>query len=141
MSHSPHIDGSTECGGLHGLEFMAAVTDYEPRTATTTSDENLAVAALADPDAFAELYDRFSGRIHLYLMRRLGNPNDASDLTQQTFLKAFASLRTFNPERGTFAAWLFTIARNSAHTNLRRNRHTNHWVLRPEDETPTSREE
>ena len=141
MSHSSRLGSSTKCGGLYGLELLTALTVYDPPAEATLSDEELAIAALTDVDAFAELYDRFSGRIHLYLMRRLGNENDAADLTQQTFLKAFASLQTFHPNRGTFVGWLFTIARNTAHTDLSRSRRAVFWPLRPEDEAEPSHEE
>lgn len=65
--------------------------------------------AQRDPAAFAALYRRYVAPIYRYVYSRLGNRNDAEDLTSQVFTEALASLAHYR-EQGTFAAWLFTIA-------------------------------
>lgn len=73
-------------------------------------DALLARAARRDPDAFAELYCRHVDRVYRYLLSRVGNVQDAQDLTAQTFTAAFEGIGQYNGQ-GVFAAWLLGIAR------------------------------
>jgi RNA polymerase sigma-70 factor, ECF subfamily len=72
-------------------------------------------------DSSAALVDLFHPRIYSYLARLTGNPADAADLTQETFVKAFANLRRFDPQR-RFSTWLFTIAKRTSCNYLRSRR-------------------
>lgn len=74
------------------------------------SDQSLAIKAQNDPAAFGELYRRYLSAVHRYHMARCGNPEDAEDLTAQTFFSALEGIRSFRGE-GSFAGWLFSIAR------------------------------
>ncbi len=76
-------------------------------------------AARHDADAFAVLYRRYVTPVYRYLCSRTGNDTDAQDLTAQVFLEALEHLPRYR-ERGTFAAWLFTIARRRAVDHYRR---------------------
>jgi RNA polymerase sigma-70 factor (ECF subfamily) len=71
-------------------------------------------AASGDSAAWRELYDAHAGCVVAYLLRSGFARGDADDLTQDTFLRALRSLRTFDPARGAFGAWLGAIARNVA---------------------------
>src|SRR4029079_9661902 len=51
-----------------------------------------------------------SARVHRLAYRLSGNPQDAEDLTQETFVRVFRSLATFAP--GTFEGWLHRITTN-----------------------------
>ncbi len=70
---------------------------------------------------YAELVGRYQSQIVNYVCRMLGNYEDAVDLSQDIFLKAYSALATYQP-RYPFAAWLFRIARNAAIDELRRRR-------------------
>lgn len=72
-----------------------------------------------DRHAFAVLVDCHQDRIFRFLLRLVGNRDEAMDLTQDTFLKVFQSLAEWRPE-APFRAWLFRIARNAAYDLLRR---------------------
>ncbi len=74
------------------------------------SDAELVREAQHRPAAFAALYQRYVAPIHRYLYSRLSNAADADDVTAEVFTEALRSLPRYR-ERGTFAAWLFTIAR------------------------------
>lgn len=63
---------------------------------------------------FAVLYDFYVKKIYNYLFYRdhMHKPT-AEDLTSQTWLKAFEKIDSFDSSKGTFAGWLFRIARNN----------------------------
>lgn len=60
-------------------------------------------------DAFVELHDRFQPRVFNFLLRRTAARSDAEDLTQETFLRAWHRLDSYQPAM-RFSTWLFTIA-------------------------------
>lgn len=105
---------------------LSDATDPDPGSDTETrasgQDRELALIAAAqrDPATFAALYQRYYARVYRYLRIRLQSEEDASDLTQQVFLKAFYALPRFRPQRAPFAAWLFTIARHVLADRYRR---------------------
>jgi len=74
-----------------------------------------------DRDAFGELVRRYQDRIFNYIVRTLGCREDALELTQDTFVKAFRSLPNYRPD-SSFRSWLFRIAGNTALDLLRRRR-------------------
>jgi RNA polymerase sigma-70 factor (ECF subfamily) len=74
-------------------------------------DGELVRAAQKDPAAFQQLYDRWAVPIYQYFYARTGEAANAEDLTSQLFLSVYQALPRYQ-HRGTFAAWLFTIARN-----------------------------
>jgi RNA polymerase sigma-70 factor (ECF subfamily) len=71
--------------------------------------------------AFQEIVRRYEGPIHNLIARIVGDHTRAEDLAQETFLKAFRGLSTFDTSR-RFSSWLFRIAHNTALDNLRRTR-------------------
>lgn len=73
------------------------------------SDAELAGRALNEPDAFAELYQRYLNPIYRYHLARTGHLAEAEDLTAETFFAALQALPGYRSE-GSFAAWLFGIA-------------------------------
>lgn len=88
-----------------------------------TDKDLVARAARGDTGAFNLLVSRWEKRLFNYAFRLTGNREDALDVCQDTFLKAFQQLhRLQDPAR--FAGWLFTIARNYclAHFRIRQRR-------------------
>lgn len=74
-----------------------------------------------DLDAFEELMNRHSQRVYRTLVGILGNPDDARDAMQDTFLKAFQHLARFEG-RSKFSTWLVSIATNTGIQRLRERR-------------------
>jgi RNA polymerase sigma-70 factor (ECF subfamily) len=74
-----------------------------------------------DRDAFALLVERYKRGIANFIGAGVRSPSDVADLTQETFLRAFAHLGTYNPELGRFSTWLYHIARNVVRTFLGRS--------------------
>jgi RNA polymerase sigma-70 factor, ECF subfamily len=93
-----------------------------PDQGATDADEALVERSLEQPEAFGEIYRRYMPCVYGYLRARTASPDEAADLTQIVFLKAMASLQTYEPRRGAFVAWLFRIARNAAADADRRRR-------------------
>ncbi len=78
-------------------------------------------AARGSVEAYNLLVSRWEKRIYNYLLRTTGNREDALDLTQDVFLKAYQNLRKLdNQER--FAPWLYRIAHNEAYSMFRKRR-------------------
>ena len=74
-------------------------------------------------EAQRELYDRTSENIYRLLLRMTASPDDAFDLAQETYLKAFTRMGQFDG-RSSVATWLYRVAVNEALQFLRRARRT-----------------
>jgi len=77
---------------------------------TDNSDAALIQAAQDDPEAFTALYERYMTNVYRYILSRVGDVQDAEDLTTQTFMVILNGLDTYRGQ-GTFLAWSFGIAR------------------------------
>ena len=71
-----------------------------------------------DADAFETLIERYSGDIYALVYRLTENPEDARDLTQDTFLSALRSIRKFRGD-AELKTWLFRIAINESRNRFR----------------------
>lgn len=76
--------------------------------------------ARGDRDAFEELHGRYARAVLGLALRRLGDRGRAEDATQDAFVAIWRSARTFDPDRGRGAAWLYAVARNAITDGLRR---------------------
>jgi RNA polymerase sigma-70 factor (ECF subfamily) len=74
-----------------------------------------------DRGEFARLVDAFSGPLYRLALKMLGNASDAEDALQNTFLKAFQHVDTFEG-RSSLSTWLYRIASNEALMMLRKRR-------------------
>jgi len=74
--------------------------------------------------AFAKIYETYFDRVFRYVVVRVGNTAEAEDITQDVFLRALDSIRSFQWRGVPFSAWLFRIAHNLLTDRLRsRGRH------------------
>jgi RNA polymerase sigma-70 factor (ECF subfamily) len=97
-------------------------------------------AKKADKKAACELLKIYYADVFAYLRRLCGNNQDAEDLTQQTFLKAWSSLGGFEG-RSKFSTWIYRIAHNIYLDWLRKNAgsmqaHPEKWWQDCRDENP-----
>jgi len=72
-------------------------------------------------EAYNLLVSRWEKRVYNYLLRITANREDALDLTQDVFLKAYQNLRKLD-DPGRFAPWLYRIAHNEAYSMFRKRR-------------------
>jgi RNA polymerase sigma-70 factor, ECF subfamily len=72
-----------------------------------------------DAEALRMFYGLYADRVHGVVLRIVGNPEDARDAVQETFVKAWRQARTYREDRGEVFAWLVLIARNTAIDHVR----------------------
>ena len=75
-------------------------------------------AAEGDPDAFEQLVLTYQSPIYNLCLRMTGDPEDAADLSQDSFLKAWRNLDSFQFE-SSFSTWLYRLASNTCLDHLR----------------------
>jgi RNA polymerase sigma-70 factor (ECF subfamily) len=83
-------------------------------------DEALVLRAQQDDErAFGELIGRYETKVYSLAMKMLRNPEDAEDVLQETFLRAYRGLKSFRGN-STFSTWIYRITANSALMKLRK---------------------
>jgi RNA polymerase sigma-70 factor (ECF subfamily) len=78
-------------------------------------------AADGDRDAYAALVRQFMDPVFRLTLRMTGNEEDARELSQETFIRAFEALGTYDPTR-PFFQWLYAISLNLSRDYLRKSR-------------------
>jgi len=90
--------------------------------------------------AFDGLILKYRSRVHAIVYNLTSNREDASDLAQDTFIKAFQSIHRFQGQ-SSFFTWLYRIAVNSTLSHLRKNRMRSFFSLeRISEDEPVARE-
>jgi RNA polymerase sigma-70 factor (ECF subfamily) len=87
----------------------------------TTAEISVEALRRGDRAEFARLVEAYSGPIHRLALKMLGQTQDAEDVLQNTFLKAFQHIRGFEG-RSSLSTWLYRIAANEALMLIRRQR-------------------
>ncbi len=116
---------------LSGAPIRCWYPESVRTSASSDFDESAGAPALPDwevaciqevqngrPEAFNPLVAHYAPRIRAYLVRMVRSHEEAEDLTQETFLKAFQALPRFDAER-PFKRWLYTIATNTGLNAIR----------------------
>jgi RNA polymerase sigma-70 factor (ECF subfamily) len=107
--------------GGSDLRDALAVADLDMER-PVDSDDALARATRANPDAFGQLYIRHRLTVYRYVRSRTSTEEDAIELTAVTFERALGAIGRYRPSGGGFVAWLLRIARNAAIDQGRRAR-------------------
>ena len=89
-------------------------------------------------EAVAELYDRFSSLLMALAYRILGNPQDAEEILQETFLQVWNQAGRYDPKRSSVSTWLVLIARSRAIDRLRSRQVQTRTVTAAQQEKPDS---
>src|SRR6266566_3514327 len=83
-------------------------------TAATSSDgELIQRTATGDRMALEQLYGRYARSVFGLALRRLGDRGRAEDAVQETFVSIWRAAKSYRPERGPGAPWLYAVARNA----------------------------
>lgn len=80
---------------------------------------------------FDRIFEEYSAPIYNYVLRMVGDPDRAADITQDTFIKAYRKLETVTDAAAT-RSWLYRIATNTAIDDMRRRK----MLIRMGDEQP-----
>jgi RNA polymerase sigma-70 factor (ECF subfamily) len=72
-----------------------------------------------EPEAMADLYGRYGRAAYSLIYRIVRDRGTAEDLVQETFLRVWSGMRTFDGQKGALGNWLLTIARHRAIDHLR----------------------
>src|SRR3984885_629187 len=86
-------------------------------------------------EVFGVLVDRYKRGIANFIGATVRNPAETADLSQETFLRAYAHLATFNPQLGKFSTWIYQIARNVIRTYLAKSLRAPQLQELPQDQS------
>jgi RNA polymerase sigma-70 factor (ECF subfamily) len=113
-----HEDSAAQAGSLPCADADAALAQRLER---------------CDPNACAELYDRFALGIHRFAATWLSaDVMSADDVVVETMADAVRNIKRFDPRRASLAAWLYGIARRRVQVALR-------WHMRRKSVPPAAR--
>lgn len=107
------------------MKIAPAACNLFPRTASneitmqTEEQELIRRIVGGETELFARLADRYGHSVYTLAVRIAGSAEEAEELTQDIFLKAFAKLDRFGG-RSSFSTWLYRIAYNTAVSHARR---------------------
>ncbi|SEB64169.1 RNA polymerase sigma-70 factor, ECF subfamily [Nocardioides exalbidus] len=90
----------------------------------------LSRAATGDQEAFAELYDLMSSRVHGLVLRVLRDHHHAEEVTQEVFVEVWRTSASFDVVRGSAQGWILTMAHRRAVDRVR-----SHSSVRQRDTT------
>jgi len=94
-------------GGLVGRPLVGG------RLVDASDGELIQRSGAGDRSAFEQLYRRYARSVYGLALRRLGDRGRAEDAVQETFVSIWRSAKTYKPERGPGAPWLYAVARNA----------------------------
>lgn len=94
------------------MEYVIATQNLEGLEASARIQGLVAQAQNGDKDAFALLYQEYVIPIYRYTYLRVGNAEQAEDLTQEVFIRALNSIGGYRYKGKPFVSWLFRIAHN-----------------------------
>lgn len=76
---------------------------------------------IGDEVAFAELYDEFANRIYAFIRMKVFGSNEAEDILQDVFLKAWNGTKKLSLENLNYSAWLYKVASNTINDHYRKH--------------------
>ena len=85
----------------------------------TVTDKDLVLKCLNGSERdFEKLIERYSKKLYLFIYNKTGNNEDTEDIIQDTFLKAYRNLSSYDP-KWNFSTWIYTIASRTAASHFR----------------------
>jgi RNA polymerase sigma-70 factor (ECF subfamily) len=119
------VHAAAPCARPRGVVLPFRLASRGERTVPVPDDraeaERVARAQAGDRSAFNEIVEAYSARIFTHLLRFVRNREEAEDLAQETFVRAYRALETFDRSR-PLRGWLYAIATNVGLNGLRSRR-------------------
>lgn len=99
------------------------MAEINPKVSKNTQEDRALVAAAkrGEPHSFETLLKKYRKSVYYMLLKMVKNADDAEDLTQEAFAKAFNSIEKFD-SKFAFSTWLFRIATNNTIDFIRKKR-------------------
>jgi RNA polymerase sigma factor (sigma-70 family) len=97
------------------LQCYSAVLNREDNVADSRNAQHTGISG------FTALYEEHMAYVFRYINYRVGNRNEAEDLTSVVFEKALAAFHRYDPRKAAPQTWLLTIARNTVTDHLRKS--------------------
>jgi len=89
----------------------------------------------AEEAAFAEMYDRYSGALNGIITRIVRDDEAAQDVLQDSFVKVWKNIQSYDSTKGSFFTWMLNIARNTSIDSLRKLKKENKTEIQNWDTT------
>lgn len=84
-----------------------------------TDSELVEIVRNSDQEKYGEIIERYQGKLFAYLFRLIGSRDEAQDILQDVFLKAYRNLQSYDTSR-KFSSWVYRIAHNEAVNFIKR---------------------
>ena len=84
-----------------------------------TDSELVEIVRNLDQERYGEIIERYQGKLFAYLFRLIGSRDEAQDILQDVFLKAYRNLQSYDTAR-KFSSWIYRIAHNEAVNFIKR---------------------
>ncbi len=117
-------DGPAPGGGKRCLPFRLSLDGCVQVQLLGDEQEIIERSRQGDLAAFYQLYQAYRKPLFVFILRMTGNQQDAEDVLQEVFVKAYRQLKSFE-KRSAFSTWLFSIAKNETVSFLRRHARRN----------------
>ncbi len=94
-----------------------------------TADEKLVNLTLENPRNYRALVEKYEKRLIYYVKNMIYvNEEDAQDIVQESFIRAYRNLNSYNPKY-KFSSWIYRITHNEAISFLRKNKHRKREIV------------
>lgn len=98
---------------LDRVQLVAKEAAEVKAYADMTDEELVSAVQSGEADAYKHVIDRYQGKIYAYIMRLTNHREEAKDIAQDVFLKAYKHLHRFDTSR-KFSSWVYRIAHNES---------------------------
>jgi RNA polymerase sigma-70 factor (ECF subfamily) len=99
--------------------FFPKLDDAGGQEVSSLTDNDLMRLIEKNPNAYKEITNRYQGKLFAYLYRLIGDKDEAEDLLQNVFIKAYRNLGSYDTSR-KFSSWIYRIAHNEAVNFIKR---------------------
>jgi RNA polymerase sigma-70 factor (ECF subfamily) len=121
---------------MNGANHGARLNHHASEGEVAQLNKIVSAAQAGSPGAFAELYALYSRRLYKTIIAITRNSEDAEDALQETFLRAYLAIHTFEGRSAVYS-WLTRIAVNSALMLLRKRRARAEVLFDPQPDAPS----
>jgi len=106
---------------MYRFKSIENMADLQNDFKLLTNEQLAARVQIGCRDSFDELTLRLNSKLLSFLLARTGKPEDAEDLVQETFAKAYKNIEKFN-NKWKFTTWIFTLAVRLANSHYRKKK-------------------